>query len=95
MTNTDISLPVESIGSAPRATVVPKLSLREREVLLAWIRCDSKEEVRTVLGIALSTVNTHLFRIREKYDAVGRPAHTKAQLVARSLQDGWITLGEL
>ncbi|MRH91681.1 LuxR family transcriptional regulator [Nocardia sp. SYP-A9097] len=73
----------------------PALSRREIEVLLAWFDCDSKMEVGRRLYISLGTVNTHLSRIREKYTAVGRPAPTKAALVARALQDEIIDIDEL
>lgn len=65
----------------------PALSDREREVLLAWFRSDSKEEAARSLYIAIGTMNTHITRIRTKYIAVGRPAATKAALFARALQD--------
>ncbi|MEU1545156.1 helix-turn-helix transcriptional regulator [Nocardia gamkensis] len=73
----------------------PALSGREIEVLLAWIASDSKLEVSRRLYISLGTVNTHLARIRDKYAAVGRPAPTKAALVARALQDGLIDIEDL
>ncbi|MFI7000846.1 helix-turn-helix transcriptional regulator [Nocardia sp. NPDC050175] len=73
----------------------PTLSRREVEVLLAWLRADSKPEVCTLLFISPGTVNTHLSRIRDKYAAVGRPAPTKAALVARALQDGLVGVDDL
>ncbi len=73
----------------------PGLSLREREVLQAWVLADSKEEVGQKLFIAESTVNTHIARIRTKYEAVGRPASTKAALLARALQDGIVDLDQI
>ncbi|MBJ8347595.1 LuxR C-terminal-related transcriptional regulator [Antrihabitans sp. YC2-6] len=73
----------------------PKLSAREVQVMLRWITCDSKSAACSDLFITMGTVNTHLTRIREKYQAVGRPAPTKAALVARALQDGLIRLEEL
>ncbi|WP_039804894.1 LuxR C-terminal-related transcriptional regulator [Nocardia araoensis] len=73
----------------------PALSSREIEVLLAWIASDSKVEVGQRLYISLGTVNTHLSRIRDKYAAVGRPAPTKAALVARALQDSLIDIDDL
>ncbi|HEY5856013.1 MAG TPA: LuxR C-terminal-related transcriptional regulator [Aldersonia sp.] len=66
----------------------PTLSHRECEVVLAWLRSDSKAVVAAHLFISIGTVNTHLARIRSKYAAVGRPAPTKAALFARALQDG-------
>ncbi|UFS93087.1 response regulator transcription factor [Nocardia huaxiensis] len=74
---------------------VPTLSPRELQVLLAWILCDSKSEVCHQLFISPGTVNTHIARIRDKYHHVGRPAPTKAALLARALQDGYLTLDEL
>lgn len=79
----------------PRALPRPNLSEREIEVLLAWLRCDTKNAVAAGLFVSLGTVNTHLSRIRTKYSGVGRPAPTKAALVARAVQDGLISLDEL
>ncbi|WP_236581610.1 LuxR C-terminal-related transcriptional regulator [Rhodococcus sp. T7] len=73
----------------------PKLSARETEVLLGWLKCDSKEVLATQLFLSLGTVNTHLARIREKYSAKGRPAPSKSALLARALQDGLITIDDL
>ena len=73
----------------------PELAPREKEVLLAWIRTDSKDGVARQLHIAPTTVRTHLQRIRAKYAAVGRPATTKAALVARAIQDGLIDVDDL
>lgn len=73
----------------------PGLSSREKEVLLAWIQCDSKSVVSRTLYIAPGTVNTHLTRIRDKYHVAGRTASSKAALLARALQDGLIGLDEL
>ena len=64
-------------------------------MLLHWFRTESKELVGAALFITPATVNTHLARIRTKYAAVGRPATTKAALIARALQDGIVTLHEL
>lgn len=75
--------------------VRPRLSDREKQVLRTWLLCDSKPLVARSLYLSLGTVNTHLSRIRSKYEAVGRAAATKAALAARALQDGIITLDEL
>lgn len=73
----------------------PALSDREVEVMLAWILSDSKSDVCHKLFIAPGTINTHLSRIREKYHRAGRPAPTKATLLARALQDGYLCLDDL
>ncbi|MCF8607262.1 helix-turn-helix transcriptional regulator [Gordonia sp. HY442] len=77
---------------ADNSTVRPALSRREVEVLLAWLVSDSKEEAAARLFISSSTVSTHISRIRAKYGVIGRPAPTKAHLLARALQDGFTTL---
>lgn len=89
-------------SAATRAVVADRptyahagLSSREIDVLRAWLYCDTKIGVAATLHIALGTVNTHLTRIRIKYSAVGRPAPTKAALVARALQDGIVALDDL
>jgi DNA-binding NarL/FixJ family response regulator len=73
----------------------PRLSQREREVLVAWCRTENKEEVGRRLFIEPSTVSTHLQRVRAKYAAVGRAAPTKAALIARAIQDGILSVEEL
>ena len=73
----------------------PRLSQREREVLVAWFETENKEAVANQLFIEPSTVATHLQRVRAKYAAVGRPAPTKAALVARAIQDGILGVDEL
>ncbi len=88
-------LPVDSAADSRPQFVRPSLSAREREVLLAWLRSDSKSRVAEELVLSLGTVNTHLTRIRAKYAEVNRPASSKAALVARALQDGLVTVDEL
>ena len=73
----------------------PELSQRELEVLRAWLVHDSKSAAAKVLFISQSTLSTHITRIRVKYARAGRPAHTKAALLARALQFGHITMEEL
>ena len=84
-------------GTAGGATAyrAPKLSQREIEVLRAWLNLDSKSAVAQSLFISLGAVNTHLARIRVKYNEVGRPAPTKAALVARAIQDGIVSIDDL
>lgn len=73
----------------------PALSKREHEVLMSWFQTESQALVAKRLFITPGTVKTHLGRIRAKYAAVGRPAPTKAALVARAIQDGLITVDDL
>lgn len=71
------------------------LSDREVEVLTQWLICDSKKEAAAALFISDATVNTHLARIRAKYDDAGRPAATKIALLIRAIEDGYITLNQI
>ena len=87
--------PISLVPPASAFPTRPGLTEREIEVLLCWIRQDSKTEVAKSLFLSLGTVNTHLTRIRAKYTSVGRPAPTKAGLVARALQDGLIDIEDL
>lgn len=73
----------------------PDLSAREEQVLRAWLMCDTKQEVAEALFVSVGTVNTHLGRIRAKYERAGRSANTKAALLARALQDGLVRLDEV
>jgi len=73
----------------------PVLSVREVEVLVEWFQSESKGTVAKSLGISERTVNTYLDRVRIKYANAGRPASTKAKLVARAVQDGLVSLDEL
>lgn len=73
----------------------PRLTARERDVLVAWLRCESKRTVATLCHLSPRTVEGYIDRVRQRYAEVGRPAPTKASLVARALQDGLIALDEL
>lgn len=73
----------------------PTLSQREVDVLLEWFQCESKPMVADSLGLSVRTVNTYLERVRIKYANAGRPASTKAKLVARAVQDGLVPLDVL
>lgn len=73
----------------------PHLAEREKEVLIAWFQTENKELVAQRLHIEPTTVRTHLQRVRAKYAAVGRPAPTKATLVARAVQDGIISIEDV
>jgi DNA-binding NarL/FixJ family response regulator len=73
----------------------PRLSQREREVLIAWFQTENKDEVGKRLYIEPSTVRTHLQRVRAKYAAVGRRAPTKSALIVRAIQDGILSINDL
>jgi DNA-binding NarL/FixJ family response regulator len=78
-----------------KGAVRPPLSHREQQVLIAWFQTENKNAVAKKLFIERSTVATHLQRVRAKYASVGRPAPTKAALVARAIQDGILCVDDL
>lgn len=101
-------LPSTSTGSEPatpsccgcrrrgaRRRPRPRLGVRESAALLAWLRHDSKRAAAAEIYVTESTISTHIKRIRGKYAAVGRPATTKAAMLARAIQDGLLDLDEL
>lgn len=83
-----------ALGTNARADR-PQLSTREENVLIEWFQSESKELVAQRLGISVRTVNSYLDRVRIKYANVGRPARTKASLVARAVQDGLVDVDDL
>ncbi|MBD0841097.1 MULTISPECIES: response regulator transcription factor [unclassified Streptomyces] len=83
-----------ALGTNARADR-PQLSAREENVLIEWFQCESKELVAQRLGISVRTVNSYLDRVRIKYANLGRPARTKASLVARAIQDGLVDVDDL
>jgi len=81
--------------SANDASDRPQLTEREQEVLLAWFQCESKQLVAARCNLSPRTVEGYIDRVRVRYARAGRPAPTKAALVARALQDGLIQLDDL
>jgi len=81
--------------SANDASDRPRLTDREQEVLLAWFQCESKQLVAARCHLSPRTVEGYIDRVRVRYARAGRPAPTKAALVARALQDGLIQLDDL
>jgi FixJ family two-component response regulator len=74
-----------------RRLAPPQLAPRQREVLVAYVATnDVLPTVARRLGMERETLKTHLRRIRDKYQAVGRPAPTRRDLYVRALEDGLI-----
>jgi two-component system, NarL family, response regulator DevR len=64
------------------------LSAQELRVLELFARGVKAQVVAYELGIAVTTVDDYVRRIRAKYAHVGRPAHTKVDLYKRAIEDG-------
>lgn len=65
-----------------------RLSDQEQQVLELLARGYKSQSVGFELGIATSTVDDYIRRIRAKYQRAGRPAHTKIDLYRRAVEDG-------
>ncbi|MFF4894001.1 response regulator transcription factor [Micromonospora chersina] len=68
----------------------PTLSDKEREALLLWFQSMSKASVARRMRISEHTVKQYVDRARIKYTRAGRPAATKAALLARAIEDGLV-----
>ncbi|WP_310742312.1 response regulator transcription factor [Microbispora sp. H13382] len=73
----------------------PRLSEREREALLLWFQSMSKASVARRMGLTEATVRQYIDRVRVKYAKIGRPAPSKAALLARAIEDGLIQAHEI
>ena len=78
-----------------RRTDRPALSDKEREALLLWFQSMSKASVARRMRISEHTVKQYVDRARIKYTRAGRPAATKAALLARAIEDGLIRAEEI
>jgi two-component system nitrate/nitrite response regulator NarL len=73
----------------------PALSDQEREALLLWFQSMSKASVARRMRISEHTVKQYVDRARIKYARAGRPAATKAALLARAIEDGLVRPDEI
>lgn len=73
----------------------PKLTERETDALVAWFHTENKDLVAERLSVSTATVKTLLQRARTRYAGAGRPAPTKAALIARAIQDGIVSVNDL
>jgi DNA-binding NarL/FixJ family response regulator len=67
----------------------PHLSPREQEILRAVGSGIPHKTVARQLGISISTVQTHLERVRQKYALAGRPIRHPAQYGERVREDSF------
>lgn len=71
--------------------VAAHLTRREAEVLALYAAGETAERVGEQLFISRATVVDHIRRVRAKYAALDRPAHTKVDLYQRAVEDGVLT----
>ena len=68
----------------------PKLSVSEKEALALYAGGNSMSEVAAQMNVQYETAKTYLRRVREKYARAGRPSSTKADLMRRAAEDGYL-----
>lgn len=66
----------------------PRLSPRERAVLLAYASGMTLKAAARHLGLRPETAKTYLDRVKAKYQELGRPVYTKLDLANRVREDG-------
>ena len=87
----DVSPAAPAQVATPRRTAVkPRLSDGERIALLLYVEGNSTTQVAERMNVQFETAKTFLRRVREKYGKVGRPTSTRAELVSRALEDGYV-----
>ena len=82
------------LPSDDQRPIRPKLGEREQEAVLNWLRYDTKKAAAQQMYVTEHTLSTHIERVRRKYEAVGRPAPTKAAMLVRALQNGLVDLDD-
>ncbi|GAA2776638.1 response regulator [Streptomyces showdoensis] len=66
----------------------PRLSPRERQILLDYASGMTLKSAARRAGITVHTAKDYLDRVKAKYQQAGRPAYTKIDLAARVREDG-------
>jgi len=89
-----------SIGSPPAggATApnelselsMPKLSIGETAALTLYTAGKTVAEVGVVMNVQYETAKTYIRRVREKYALLGRAASSRADLISRAREDGFL-----
>lgn len=69
----------------------PKLSDGERQALVLYADGRTTSEVATAMNVQYETAKTYLRRVREKYGKAGRPTSSRADLIRRAAEDGYLT----
>ncbi|MGW2178355.1 response regulator [Streptomyces sp. NPDC001732] len=71
----------------------PKLSPKEREVLVGYASGLTLKATARRAGITANTAKYYLDRVKAKYQDAGRPTYTKIDLALRVREDGWVHPG--
>ena len=77
-------------GMKGRIEATPALSPQELHALTLYASGLPLKTVARRLNVTINTAKQYIYRVRRKYDAVGRMAPTKAELCLRAVEDGWL-----
>jgi DNA-binding NarL/FixJ family response regulator len=69
----------------------PRLSDGELHALTLYADGRTTTEVAREMNVQYETAKTYLRRVREKYGKVGRPTSSRADLIRRAAEDGYLT----
>ena len=69
----------------------PRLSDGERQALMLYADGRTTPEVARAMNVQYETAKTYLRRVREKYRKAGRPTSSRADLIRRAAEDGYLT----
>lgn len=69
----------------------PRLSDGERQALVLYADGRTTSEVARAMNVQYETAKTYLRRVREKYGKAGRPTSSRADLIRRAAEDGYLT----
>jgi DNA-binding NarL/FixJ family response regulator len=72
-------------------TARPRLSDGERQALMLYADGRTTSEVAQAMNVQYETAKTYLRRVREKYGKAGRPTSSRADLIRRAAEDGYLT----
>lgn len=75
----------------PAQSARPKLSDGERQALILYADGRTTSEVAKAMSVQYETAKTYLRRVREKYGKAGRPTSSRADLIRRAAEDGYLT----
>jgi DNA-binding NarL/FixJ family response regulator len=71
--------------------VRPKLSSSEQLALSLYVSGKTTVQVAASMNVGYETAKTYLRRIRDKYAKAGRPTSSRADLIRRAAEDGYLT----
>jgi DNA-binding NarL/FixJ family response regulator len=78
-------------ASEASGQVRPKLSGSEQIALNLYVSGKTTVQVAASMNVGYETAKTYLRRIRDKYAKAGRPTSSRADMIRRAAEDGYLT----